>query len=62
MTTEKEMMRSLHAIREQIYEETKNMTPEERAASSEREVTEQAKKFGLTLKRPSATVHEPAVR
>ncbi len=57
MTTDKEIMRDLHVIREQFYEETKHMTPEERVSRVQREVDEGLAKLGMTLNR-----EEPANR
>ncbi len=51
MTTANEIMRNLHAIREQIYEETKHMTPEERAEHINREADEGLAKLGIKLPR-----------
>jgi len=42
-------LREIHEIREQIFEETKNMTPEERAERRNRIGKEIAEKYGLKL-------------
>ncbi len=47
MSNESETMREIHEIRRQIYEETKHMTPEERANTVHREATEALKAHGL---------------
>ncbi|MDR1241164.1 MAG: hypothetical protein LBM00_00020 [Deltaproteobacteria bacterium] len=44
-------MREIHEIRERIYEETKNMTQEERAALTRKEAQEMIDKYGLQVKR-----------
>ena len=57
MTNEPRAMREIHEIRDNIYEETKNMPPEERAALTRREAREMIEKYGLEVKqsrRPSA--------
>ena len=40
-------MQEIHKIREMIYEETKNMSPEERAALTQRDAQEMIEKYGL---------------
>lgn len=59
MTTEKEMMDELHRIREQLYEETKHMSPEERLEYERRDLAEQVEKLGIKLKRPAPKTWEP---
>ena len=57
MTNEPIAMREIHKIRENIYEETKNLPPEERSALTRKEAQEVIDKYGLKvkrLKRPSA--------
>ncbi len=54
MTTENDFMRELHGIREQLYEETKHMTPEERLAHERRDLAELTARLGIKLKRPAA--------
>ena len=44
---EPKAMQEIHKIRDSIYEETKNMLPEERAALTRREAQEIIKKYGL---------------
>jgi hypothetical protein len=60
MTTKEEIMRELHDIREQFYEETKHMTPEERLEHERRDLDEQVAKLGITLRRPDKKTYEPA--
>jgi len=50
-------MRELHAIREQIYEETKHMTPAERAEHGQREAEAIIAKYNLKVKRSSPPEH-----
>ena len=57
MTNEPRAMQEIHKIREGIYEETKNMSQEERSALTRREAWEVIEKYGLKVKRlerPSA--------
>jgi 3-oxoacyl-[acyl-carrier-protein] synthase III len=51
MTNEPRAMREIHEIRERIYEETKNMTQEERAELTRRAAQEMIDKYGLKVKR-----------
>lgn len=51
MPTNKELMNELHAIREQIYEDTKHMTPAERSRHVRKEVDEGLAKLGIKLRR-----------
>jgi len=46
-------MQELHAIRLQIYEEIKHMTPAERAEHGHREAEAIIAKYNLKVKRPS---------
>ncbi len=62
MATEKEIMRELHEIREQLYEETKHMPPEKRLEHEQRDLAGQLAKLGMTLKRPSAETLSHAMR
>lgn len=50
MATEMEMMHDLHTLREQLYEKTKHMTPEERAAYVRKEVDNGLVGLGVTLR------------
>ena len=43
-------LREIHEIREQIYEETKNLSPEERADRRSKIGKEIAEKYGLNIK------------
>ena len=52
MTNEPRAMREIHEIREHIYEETKNMSPEERSAFTRKEAQEMIEKYGLKVNRP----------
>jgi hypothetical protein len=54
MTTEPIEMQEIHAIRLQIYEETKNMTPEQRLAQTRKEAQEVIDKYHLKIRRPTA--------
>ena len=56
MLNEPEAMREIHKIREGIYEETKNMSFEERAALTSREAQEMIEKYGLSVKRPERSL------
>ncbi len=53
MRNESEPMKEIHAIREQIYEETKDMTPQQRAEHTRRAAEELATKHGISLLRPN---------
>lgn len=47
----KEPMREIHDIREKLYEEEKNLTPEERITKVHKESEELIKKYGLKFKK-----------
>jgi len=49
-SNEPRALREIHEIREQIYEETKNLSPEERAERTNRIGREIAEKYGLKIK------------
>jgi hypothetical protein len=51
MMNEPKAMREIHEIREQIYEEIKNLTPEERVALVRRESQAMIDKHELKVKR-----------
>ncbi len=51
MYNESESMRKLHKIREQMYEETKHMTAEEKIAYINRAASNLEKKYGLNLRK-----------
>ena len=53
MNRESKAMEELHKIRERLYEETKDLSPEEWVASIEKEAAEARKKYGLNLPRLS---------
>lgn len=48
--SEPKALREIHEIREQIYEETKGLTPEERAEHTNKIGREIAEKYGLKVK------------
>jgi shikimate kinase len=50
MTNEPKALKEIHDIREKIYEETKNMTPEERANHAHNEAQKIIKKYNLKNK------------
>ena len=52
MMNEPRAMKEIHDIRLQIYEETKDMSSEERIALMRREVQTMIDKHGLKVKRP----------
>ena len=54
MTNEPRAMKEIHDIRLQIYEEIKDMTPEERIAMVRLEAQAMINKYGLKIKRSSA--------
>ncbi|MDR0608733.1 MAG: hypothetical protein LBG58_01320 [Planctomycetaceae bacterium] len=47
MTNEPKALKEVHKIREKIYEETKNMTPEERAKYAKNEAKKIIEKYHL---------------
>ncbi|MFH1259065.1 MAG: hypothetical protein ABII74_04530 [Elusimicrobiota bacterium] len=51
MPKEPEPMREIHEIREKLYEEEKNLTPEERIAKVRKESEDMIKKYGLKFKK-----------
>ena len=52
---EPEAMREIHEIRRRHYEETKNMTPEERLAYIKKKAREFEEESGIKLRRLSKT-------
>ncbi|MDR2428680.1 MAG: hypothetical protein LBD62_02620 [Candidatus Margulisbacteria bacterium] len=50
-------MQEIHAIRLQIYEETKNLTLEQRLALTQKEAQEIIDKYHLKILRPAAMAH-----
>jgi len=50
MSNESRVMQELHAIREQMYEETKHMTPAEHAEFAHREAQAIIAKYNLKVK------------
>ena len=62
MKNEPTAMREVHEIRAQIYEETKDMTPEERAAHASQGAQELVAMYSLIIKRPDAPIHSNAAR
>ena len=59
MSGEPKSMRDLHRIREQIYEEEKHLTPEQRIARIRQESDAFLKRAGLKLKRVSPPASTP---
>ena len=51
MYREPQAMREIHEIRERLYEEEKNLSPEEKIAKIKREAEEVIKKYGLQFKK-----------
>ncbi len=62
MPNEPKAIREIHAIREKLYDETKNMTPEEHTAYYRRKAEEAAEKHGLKLKRSAPSLHDAITR
>ena len=54
-------VREIHEIRAQIYEETKHMTPDERAAHASREAQDFLDQYGLKVKRPDPPLQRKIV-
>jgi len=52
MTNEPRARQEIHKIREMIYEDRKNMSPEERAALTRKDAQEMIEKYGIKVKRP----------
>ena len=50
MNDEPKSMKEIHEIREKIYNETKGLTPEERAAQTNKIGREIAEKYGLKIR------------
>jgi hypothetical protein len=50
MMHEPQALREIHRIREEIYEETKNMTPDERAKYAHSEAQKLMKQYNLKIK------------
>jgi len=50
-SNEPRALREIHEIREQIYEEIKNLSPEERAKRTNRIGRELVEKYGLKVKK-----------
>jgi hypothetical protein len=51
MTNEPRALKEIHDIRLRIYEETKNLTPKQRAELTSRVVREFEKESGITFRR-----------
>ena len=49
MKNEPKALKEIHDIREKIYEETKNMTPEERANHAHHEAQKLIKQYNLKI-------------
>ena len=62
MRSEPKSMQDLHRIREQMYEEEKRLTPEQRIQRIRQESDAFLKKAGLKLKRVSPSSSTPAFR
>ena len=50
MSNEPKALKEIHRIREQIYEETKDLSPEERAERRNKIGKEIAEKYGLKVR------------
>ena len=61
MTNEPRAMREIHKIRERIYEETKHMSPEERAAHANEQAQKLIDQYGLKVKRPDPPAYRKIV-
>ena len=55
--TRKEIIEKLHKIREQHYEETKNLTTEERVSRINQEGAAIIKKYGLKFRKHPSLAH-----
>jgi hypothetical protein len=51
-----EMLDALHQIREENYEATKDMTPEEWAEAANKRLKKYAEEYGLTIRTPRPTI------
>jgi hypothetical protein len=58
MRNEPKALKEIHDIREKIYEETKNMTPEERAKYAHSEAQKLMKLYNLKIKYENKTLSE----
>ncbi len=56
MSTEAEIMRELHDIREKLYDETKNLTDSERADFINKRAEAIGAQYGITLRKPAPRV------
>jgi hypothetical protein len=56
MKNEPEAMREIHEIRLQIYEETKGLTPQERANRANKAAAELEQRYGIRFRRPASCV------
>jgi hypothetical protein len=54
-------MMEIHEIRERIYEETKHMTPDERAARANEQAEELIAMYGLKVKRPDLPLQRKVI-
>ena len=55
MKNEPKALKEIHDIREKIYEETKNMTPEERVQHTRSEAQKLIKQYDLKIKYENKT-------
>ena len=56
MKNEPRALKEIHDIREKIYEETKNMTPEERVQHTSSEAQKLIKQYNLKIKYENKTL------
>ena len=56
MKNEPKALKEIHDIREKIYEETKNMTPEERVQHTRSEAQKLIKQYNLKIKYENKTL------